>query len=343
MPAGDFFTFCTSLQPLELKALGALSQVRHIPEKETIYVPGDVGDTLYIINRGLLEMVQEKSKNPSPGTGTYLSRGDVFGDLEALSGLARRHTVRTCEPASLQCFDRKDFPELVRRVPAFFRYLSESLAARLVEAHDAVVSQSNCLELSGNLANFDLVTIYQTIVNSSKTGELSIWNEAGELVSAFCFDSGRPKSGQFQHLTGEEAFCQLFLANDLGGTFSFSSGKPEISCLVRTTGMTRNPDDLLIHALQSRDELNDLRSHIPDSGAMLKRHTRDLEVSDISPPNLRPVVEEIWRRLFARPMSVMELYQHLSVSEVKIYQAAHELIRSGHLTLFGSVLAEKVA
>ncbi len=331
------------MQPLELKALGALSQVRHIPEKETIYVPGDVGDTLYIINRGLLEMVQEKSKSAVTGAGTYLSRGDVFGDLEALSGLPRRHTVRTCEPASLQCFDRKDFPELVRRVPAFFRYLSESLAARLVQAHDTVVSQSNCLELSGNLANFDLVTIYQTIVNSSKTGELSICNEAGELISAFCFDSGWPKSGQFQHLTGEEAFCQLFLANELGGTFSFSSGKPEVSCLVRDAGMTRHPDDLLIHALQARDELNDLRHFIPDPSATLKRHTRELEVDEISPQSLRPVMEEIWRRLFARPMSVTEIYHHLSVSELKIYQAAHELIRSGHLTMSGPLMAEKVA
>jgi Domain of unknown function (DUF4388) len=206
-----------------------------------------------------------------------------------------------------------------------------------------VVSQSNCLELSGNLANFDLVTIYQTIVNSSKTGELSIWNEAGELVSAFCFDSGRPKSGQFQHLTGEEAFCQLFLTDDLSGKFSFSSGTPEVSCLVRNAGMTRNPDDLLIHALQSRDELIDLRNHIPDEGAMLKRHTRDLELNEISPPSLRPVVEEIWRRLFARPMSVVELYQHLSVSELKIYQAAHELTRSGHVTLSGPLIVAKVA
>ena len=191
MPAGDFFAFCTSLRPLELKAIGALSQVRHIPEHETIYVPGDASDTLYIINRGLLEVVQQTGKATITGAGTYLSRGDVFGDLEALADLPRRHTVRTCEAASLQCFHRKDFPELVRRVPAFFRYLSESLAARLVRAHDAVPCQSNCLELSGNLANFDLVTVYQTIVNSSKTGELSIRNEGGELISAFFFECGQ--------------------------------------------------------------------------------------------------------------------------------------------------------
>ena len=92
MPAGDFFAFCTSLQPLELKALGALSQVRHIPEKETVYSPGDMGDTLYILNRGVIEMVQDDAKRELAAT--YLSRGDVFGDLEALTHVPRRHTVR---------------------------------------------------------------------------------------------------------------------------------------------------------------------------------------------------------------------------------------------------------
>lgn len=341
MPAGDFFAFCTSLQPLELKALGALSQVRHIPAKETIYCPGDVGDTLYIINRGLVEMAQENSKRDAAGT--YLSRGDVFGDLEVLTDLPRRHTVRTCEPASLQCFDRKDFPEVVRRVPSFFRYLSENLATRLLQAHTAALSQSNCLELSGNLANFDLVTIYQTIVNSSKTGELSILDEGGEVISAFFFESGRPKSGQFQHLTGEDAFCQLFLTEDLRGTFSFSSGTQELTRSIQSAGMLRTSDDMLITAIQSRDELESLRNEMPDSGAILKRLNRDLEIGEISPPNLRPVVEEVWRRLFARPMSFPELYQHLSVSELKIYQAVRALIRSGHLTLSEPQIAEKVA
>jgi CRP-like cAMP-binding protein len=340
MPAGDFFAFCTSLRPLELKGLGALSQVRHIPAGETIYSPGDVGDTLYIINRGLVEMAQENSKRDPAGT--YLSRGDIFGDLEVLTNLPRRHTVKTCEPASLQCFDRKDFPELVQRVPSFFRYLSENLAARLLLAHNAALSQSHCLELSGNLANFDLITIYQTIANSSKTGELSILDVSGDLVSAFFFEEGRPKSGQFEHLTGEEAFWQLFLTKELRGTFSFSSGTQEVSGVIRDAGMMRSSDDMLITAIQARDELDALRNELPDSAAILKRLNRDLEVGEISPPHLRPVVEEVWRRLFGRPMSLADLYQHLSVSELKIYKAVRELVRAGHLALSAPPLPAKV-
>lgn len=331
MPNPDFFAFCTSLQPIELKALGGLSQVRHLDDGETIYSPGDAAETLYIINRGLLEVHQENAK--SGVDGTYLSRGDVFGALEALTDIPRRQTVRTREPVSLQCFDRKDFPELVRRVPSFFRYLAEQLASRLLMAHDAGLAQSHCLELSGNLANFDLVTIYQTIVNSAQTGELSISNEAGELVSAFFFEAGHPRSGQFQHLAGEEAFWQLFLTEDLRGTFSFSSGEQKVSKLIQDAGIIRSPDHMLINAIQARDELDAIRNEIPDPDSVLSRQNRDLQVGEINPAHLRPVAEEVWRRLFARPMSLRQLYQHLSVSELKIYQAANALMHSGHLKL----------
>src|SRR6266446_3922233 len=98
----DFFGFCTTLKPLELKAMGELSQVQHLDEGETIYSPGDPGDALYIINRGVVEVVQD---NPGKkATETYLSRGDIFGHIEVLTDVPRRHLIRTCEPVGLQCF-----------------------------------------------------------------------------------------------------------------------------------------------------------------------------------------------------------------------------------------------
>src|SRR3954467_4037728 len=121
MPDNDFFGFCTSLKVLELKAIGELSQVRHLDEGETVYPIGDPATALYIINRGAVEVVQPSARQT--GGAIYLSRGDVFGDVEALSGLKRKQLVRACEPVSLQCFSRKDFPEIARRVPSFFLYL----------------------------------------------------------------------------------------------------------------------------------------------------------------------------------------------------------------------------
>ena len=107
----DFFAFCTGLKLLELKAIGELSRVRHLGEGETIYSTGDPGDTLFIINRGVVEVIQPSAQKSAPAT--YLSRGDIFGDVETLSGLSaqiRGAHLRAGQPPvfSAQRFRRID-------------------------------------------------------------------------------------------------------------------------------------------------------------------------------------------------------------------------------------------
>lgn len=336
----DFFGFCTSLKPLELRAVGALSRVRHIAADETIYRAGDVADTLFILNRGVVEVVQEGAAH---GAGsTYLSRGDIFGDVEVLTDLPRKHSVRTCEPVSVQCFARENFAELVQRVPSFFRYLSEQLAGRLLQARDVALSRSHCLELSGSLANFDLVTVYQTIMNSSQTGELAIRDAAGETVAAFQFEAGRVRGGQFQHLIGEEAFRQLFLATELHGTFSFSSGEnPESSSAVKRT-FTRDTGEILIAALQARDELDALRNQLPESTTRLLRQKMELQMGEI-PAELQSSAEKIWTLASGGRLRLCDIFEKLDVCELTIYRAVSELMKTGQLELAPTATARRVA
>ena len=140
----DFFGFCTTLKPLELKTIGALSRVVHLDAGEDVYQPGDPSDEIYIVNRGVVEVLQPGREKFADA---YLSRGNIFGDVEVMTELPRKHLVRTREPVSLQCFHRKEFPELIRRVPSFFQYLSEQLAFRLLRATDLAVAQTHSLEL----------------------------------------------------------------------------------------------------------------------------------------------------------------------------------------------------
>src|SRR5436190_9621909 len=335
----DFFGYCTTLKPLELKALGELSQTSHLAAGETIYAAGDPSDTLYIINRGVVKAVRDSVGNTS---NAYLSRGDIFGDVEVLTEEPRKYLVRTHEPVSLQCFHRKDFAELTRRVPSFFQYLSEQLAFRLSQARDLTLAQSHCLELSGSLSNFDLVTIYQTIVHSSQTGELHIQNENSDLISAFYFERGQPRSGQFEHLTGEEAFLQLFSSEALQGTFSFSSGDRTIRAGMTGEEIVRNPDEMLIDALQGRDELVDLK-HQMDGAALLQRKKSTLAWPQNLPGDLQAVAQEIWKLAGSRPVTLGSLYQHCSWSELKIYMAVDELVESQHLDLSPVTADQKVA
>ena len=337
----DFFGFCTSLKPLELKALGELSRVRHLAEGETVYSTGDPGDTIFIISRGVVEVIQPSAQKSAPAA--YLSRGDVLGDVEALSGVPRKHVVRTCEPVSLQCFHQKDFPELIRRVPSFFHYISTQLAYRLSQASDVAVAQSHCLELSGSLANFDLITIYQTIVNSSQTGELRISNPKGELISAFFFEKGQPRCGQFEHLTGEEAFWQLFVSEELPGTFAFSAQELPVKDWIQSERITKNASEMLINALQGRDEFAELKQRFGGNGATLQRNKANLSWPAGAPPESKAVAEQMWELATKGPVTVLHLFRHCAVCELKVYQVLEELVHSNHFVWSNLVSDEKVA
>lgn len=338
MPARDFFTFCTSLKPLELKALGALSHVRHVAEGETVYAVKDPAEALYIINRGVVEVVKPESEHAS----AYLVRGDVFGDVEVLLQLPREQLARGCEPVSLQCFRTEDLDELLQRVPAFFRYLYEQAALRLLHAREQAGTQSRSLQLSGSLANFDLVTVYQTIVNSSQTGELTILDEKGGPISAFFFEAGQPRRGRFGHLTGEEAFWQLFLTENLRGTFSFHSAPEGTEASAAPDEITRNATDMLIHAMQGRDEFHALRSKMPGLSTLITRQKQHLRHDQADVASATTLMEQIWQQTETAPVRLPDLFSECSVSELKLYRAVQTLVSTGHFTLSEAERAQKV-
>ncbi len=332
MSKNDFFSFITSLRPIELKAVGQLSEVLHLEEGVVVYQSGDESDALYIINRGALEVVYEDAGHGMRTPVSYLSRGDVFGETEALSNIPRMNAIRTCESASIQRFKRKDFPELIRRVPAFFFYLSQQIASQVTKMTDLAFVQSNCLELSGNLANFDLVTIYQTILNSAQTGELAIFDENKEAVAIFYFQEGQARYASYYHLDGEEAFWQLFLHEKLEGTFAFSIVEAANEHELGDKIVRRNPSDLLITALQYRDEFKQIIEQAPSPSCELRRQKLNLDWPEEAGADLRPVAEEIWQVCYSSPISLADLWQRTRVCELKVYKTVLELLRTRHFT-----------
>ena len=333
MSKSDFFSFITSLRPIELKAIGELSQTLHLEEGVTVYHGGEESDAIYIINRGTLELVHESQYHAANTPVSYLSRGDMFGETETLGGVPRKNTIRTCESVSIQRFKKKDFPEIIRRVPAFFYYLSQQIASQITKITDLAFVQSNCLELSGNLANFDTVTIYQTILNSTQTGELSIVDGSKETIAIFSFVDGQTKFGQFYHLEGEEAFWQLFLHEKLSGTFAFSIVEPGKFQAHNDRPIKRNPTDLLITALQYRDEFKEVLASLPDPTAQLRREKLNLNWTDPGHIELQPVAEAIWQTCYSSVMTLETVCQKLPFCELKFFKTVLWLVETGHFSL----------
>ncbi len=325
MPENDFFAFCSSLPLPELRAISKLSRVRHFLQDERVYSPGDPGDELFVINRGLVEITSEASHSGMP---TILSRGDIFGEIGPFLGVARSQTARARGPLSVQCFRGDDFPELRQQVPPFFFFLCQKLAHQLFQAREIGRSQNGARELVGSLANFDVVTIYQMIVRSMQTGLLAIVDENGETTCEFYFDKGIPRRGRFQHLKGEEAFWQLFIQARRGWTFSFSQEAVPSAEWTDESAISGNADEILLKAIHMRDEFEDLCKRMKAETASLKRKQLNFVWPRTDLEELRPLAEEIWQIAYSQPISLENLYQRCGVCSLKVYRAVEEMLGS---------------
>lgn len=327
MARRDFFSFCTTLKPVELKALGELSHVRHLQAGELIYKAGDLATEIFSVNRGVVEVL--RPREDAEDERTLLGRGDMFGVRDTFASQSRSHSARAQEGVSLQCFDRENFVAIARRVPTFFLFLCEQMTEKFQNGD----SQSAGLyqQLSGSLANFDLVTIHQTIISSGQTGELCVLNENGERLATFYFEEGVPRSGQFQHLTGVEAFWQLFLADAIPGRFSFSAGARPITGCLKSAEIDLGSHDLLVSAMQFRDELEHLKENTPGPDVPLQRLAQEFYWPREADPALRPLAERMWNYVGHRRVTIGELFRQNAVCELKIYQVIAELLRSGQL------------
>src|SRR6266550_5939775 len=331
----DFFAFCTALKPPERKAIGELSWVRHLAQGAVLYHPGEPGNALYIINHGVLEALPQKARHHT--NSVFLGSGDITGEVEVFLDIRRTHLVRAHEAASLQCFPRANFAELLRLVPSFYHYVCAQMAYRLFAERDLACEQNHSLELSGRISNFDLTTIHQTVVSSGQTGELTIKDENAEPLGAFYFESGRLRAGQFQHLTGEDAFWQLFLSDKLSGTFSFSVGERPLTDWIESGQIRRNAGDMLITALQFRDELEALKKGMHQGSEKLSARTTELRWSGGAHGQLRELAEQILELLARAPKTMGDLYRQCSVCELKIYQVVTELLDSDQVSFANAV------
>ena len=114
----------------KLALLSQCSLLRHLPAEQieplldrvqehkvdagkTIFRLGDPGDALYIVARGAVEVLNDKTGQPL----AELGAGQAFGEMALLSGGTRTATVRTTIDSHLLVIDKTDFDKLLAEDP----------------------------------------------------------------------------------------------------------------------------------------------------------------------------------------------------------------------------------
>ena len=118
---------------VELK-LGASSGIvqEHFEPGQDVFQQGDIGDRVYIVKSGAVEVVRDGSRVAT------LERGDFFGETALLSQGQRNATVRCLEPMDVIAMPKREFNLLSANLPglrqSFEKKSQERLAPRVVAA-----------------------------------------------------------------------------------------------------------------------------------------------------------------------------------------------------------------
>jgi Fe-S-cluster-containing dehydrogenase component/CRP-like cAMP-binding protein len=131
--------FARELDGTDIDLLLDAARLERVPRSAHIYEPGDTADALYFVLDGLVQLQRDDAVT------AYLSRGDFFGDQEALAGIPRRHAAVAAGDTWCAIVSRDALRTLADRNPGLLprlRRVAESQEAVQTQAIDAAAARS---------------------------------------------------------------------------------------------------------------------------------------------------------------------------------------------------------
>ena len=109
---------------------------RQFAAGDVLFRAGDPGDSLFVIESGLLLVTLSPSEGQGPSAATIdrLRRGDVVGEMALLTGEPRSATVIAAVPTAVWELDRSGFGAVIARHPEVLLNLTRVLSHRLYRA-----------------------------------------------------------------------------------------------------------------------------------------------------------------------------------------------------------------
>jgi len=204
-------------QPLsdeDLLDLATLLKLEKCPWGFPILQKGDVGDHLYIILSGRVEVMDEDGV-----TLAEMGKGAVFGEMSLLSGETVTTTIMAAEPTELATLSKKNFRHMQVRFPDLQVFFYKLLVSRIT-----TINRQRAEELSsgmvGQFSDIPPVELLQMINSNQKTGSLKI--EVGTGKGQLLFNEGELVFAVFDGKDSLDAFYAVLALKD--GRFKFVQG-----------------------------------------------------------------------------------------------------------------------
>lgn len=104
--------------------------MREVRRREILYLPGDAGDRIYLLKRGVVKIsaIQEDGREVLLA---LLHKGEVFGEEAVLDTAPRDHMAEAYEDALICIITRQDFMDMLRSNPEMSFKVTKLIGLRL--------------------------------------------------------------------------------------------------------------------------------------------------------------------------------------------------------------------
>ncbi len=186
------------------------------------------------------------------------------------------------------------------------------------------------LDLTGNLSHFDLLTIFQAVSSTGRTGELQLNNSSNELIGSFFFTQGRVEYARFVHLEGIEAVWQGFLQSCTAGSFNFRVMDKPASPFNEALRIELGATDLLMQGATKRDVYAALPEPLRHMDGRVGRVTEALTWTEVE---THPLAAQVWEFLARRPQPLASLSRRVNYSTLTFLEVVQQMLATGQAEL----------
>jgi CRP-like cAMP-binding protein len=314
------------LSDADLERVIAVGQVRRLNQGDYLFKGGEPPDSIHVILAGAIEVVRSTPDNPEPTPVAYISPGEAIGDMALFTGAKRRSAGRVPEFVDVHTMPKPAFKELARSIPGYGLDVAGVFAKRLEGFINQMRGQKRQKELSGKLKFFDLPTVVQTLVSANQTGVLAIVDDKGKTVAEVLLRDGAVERARFGLLEGEEAFYQLFYADDRGEFFFRTVREPNPDSISEIE-ISLSAMNLLMEAARLVDELGRVRRGLPDPDKPYQARTDELQWGDDESID---IAREVLAKL-QNPRRIADLLSEVPASTYRLFSVAVELFKTGQI------------
>jgi CRP-like cAMP-binding protein len=155
---------------------------------DIIIEEGQEGDSLYIIEKGTVQIYIKDPGSDEKIILSKLTQGDYFGEMALITGEPRSATVEALEDISLYRLDKKGFDKLLKENPTISLALSHMLSQRLKNSNIKRLESEKLyhskISPSGSLSEIPFYEVLKFCEQNSLTGNVKLNhnNEDAEII-----------------------------------------------------------------------------------------------------------------------------------------------------------------